>query len=93
MKEINWKEIGKLFNEDTLTEFAMDIERDILDKVCEEDNKNYQFVIPYDKACVQFGVKHNPPNSWNLQDPIRNHLARKFDIRNDEGEIDEIETL
>ena len=40
MKEINWKEIGKLFNEDTLTEFAMDIERDILDKVCEEDNKN-----------------------------------------------------
>jgi len=93
MKEINWKEIGKLFNEDTLTEFAMDIERDILDKVCEEDNENYQFVIPYDKACVQFGVKHNPPNSWNLQDTIRNHLARKFDIRNDEGEIDEIETV
>ena len=47
MKEINWKEIGKLFNEDTLTEFAMDIERDILDKLDTHttlDTLDYSFI-------------------------------------------------
>ena len=91
-KQINWKKIGESFDDNTLTDLAMGIEGDILDNVCREDNKNMQFIIPYDKACIQYGVEHNPPNSWNLQDTIRNHLAKLFDIRDENGEIEEIET-
>ena len=86
-KQINWQEIGKLFDDDTLTELTMSIEADILNKVCKEDNKNMQFIIPYDDACIQYGVEHNPPNSWNLHDVIRNNLAKLFNISEEINEI------
>ena len=86
-KQINWQEIGKLFDDDTLTELTMSIEADIINKVCKEDNKNMQFVIPYDDACIQYGVEHNPPNSWNLHDVIRNNLAKLFNISEEINEI------
>ena len=86
-KQINWQEIGKLFDDDTLTELTMSIEADIINKVCKEDNKNMQFVIPYDDVCIQYGVEHNPPNSWNLHDTIRNNLAKLFNISEEINEI------
>jgi len=93
MNKLKWQEIGKMFDEDDVTDIAMSIENKIINEVCKEDNKNMQFIIPYDKACVQYGIKHNPPNSWNLQDVIRNYLCEKFYIKDEDGNIEQTETL
>ena len=93
LTRIKYREIGELFEEGDMTDIAMEIENKIINEVCKEDNKNMQFIIPYDKSCVQYGIEHNPPNSWNLQDTIRNYLCKRFSIKDDEGNIEQIETL
>ena len=81
------KECGKNLSEDDITELAMAIENKILDEVCIEDNKNMQFIIPYDKNCRQAGLDEdgnfrNPPNSWDLHDTIAEYLFKKFGVKN-----------
>ena len=93
LTRIKYQEIGELFEEGDMTDIAMEIENKIINEVCKEDNKNMQFIIPYDKSCVQYGIEHNPPNSWNLQDTIRNYLCKRFSIKDEDGNVEQIETL
>ena len=78
----------KNFGYDDVVEMAMRIENKILDEVCDEDNENMQFTIPYDKNCHTAGVDkdgnlNNPPNSFNLHDTILELLLDELGIEDE----------